>query len=205
MKKFRDAVQVNPKLKDRPELDALRKALLKEPLEFFRQLRDQLQADSDTRPETLARLADANFDLAYTTAEIGSIPDAIRSYAESITILERLVRENPTVAAYQRDLAASCNNVAALLNASGHMAEATELYQRVLTINKRLACEHPTVAEYQKGIAHAYNNISLLLRDMGHAAEALESQQRALAIREQLGTRASRRRSLSARPGREPP
>ena len=51
VKKFRDAVQDNPELKNRRELDALRKALLKEPLEFFRALRDQLQSDRDTRPE----------------------------------------------------------------------------------------------------------------------------------------------------------
>ncbi len=37
MKKFRDAVQANAELKNRHELEALRKALLKEPLEFFQQ------------------------------------------------------------------------------------------------------------------------------------------------------------------------
>ena len=64
VKKFRDAVQANAELKNRPELDALRKALLKEPLEFFRKLRDQLQSDRDTRPEALAKLAGADLDLA---------------------------------------------------------------------------------------------------------------------------------------------
>jgi eukaryotic-like serine/threonine-protein kinase len=60
VKKFRDAVQANPDLKRRPELDVLRKALLKEPLEFFQRLRDQLQADRSTRLEVLAKLAGAN-------------------------------------------------------------------------------------------------------------------------------------------------
>ena len=59
--KFRDAVSANPELKNRPELDALRQALLKEPLEFFRKLRDQLHTDRDTRPETLAKLASIQF------------------------------------------------------------------------------------------------------------------------------------------------
>ena len=36
-------------------------------MEFFRQLRDQLQSDRDTRPDALAKLADANLDLADTT------------------------------------------------------------------------------------------------------------------------------------------
>ncbi len=90
VKKFRDAVQANPELKNRPELDALRKALLKEPLEFFRKLRDQLQTDRDTRPEALARLASAAFDLATLTDEIGDKQDALQSFQESLKIRERL-------------------------------------------------------------------------------------------------------------------
>ena len=63
VKKFRDAVANEPELKNTPSLEALRKRLLKEPLAFFRALRDRLQADRDTRPESLARLAEASFDL----------------------------------------------------------------------------------------------------------------------------------------------
>jgi serine/threonine protein kinase len=87
VKKFRDVVQDNPALKNRPEFDSLRKVLLKQPLEFFRELRDQLQSDRDTRPGTLAKLADANLDLARTTREIGSAADALWSCAEAIAIL----------------------------------------------------------------------------------------------------------------------
>ena len=63
VKKFRDAVQANTELRDRPELEALRKARLKEPLDFFRKLRDQLQAGRDTRPEALAELGRGKFRL----------------------------------------------------------------------------------------------------------------------------------------------
>ena len=63
VKKFRDAVANEPELKNTPSLDGLRKRLLKEPLAFFRSLRDRLQADRDTRPDSLARLATASSDL----------------------------------------------------------------------------------------------------------------------------------------------
>ena len=76
VKKFRDAVQSNAELKNRPELDALRKVLLAEPLEFFGKLKDELQSDRDTRPDALAKLAGAGRDLAITTEEIGRVPDA---------------------------------------------------------------------------------------------------------------------------------
>ena len=67
VKKFRDAVADNPELKNNPALESLRKTLLKEPLAFFKALRDRLQADRDTRPESLARLAQASFDLGDLT------------------------------------------------------------------------------------------------------------------------------------------
>src|SRR5262249_44351837 len=62
VKRFRDAVADNPDLKNKPALESLRKTLLKEPLAFFRSLRASLQADGDTRPESLARLALAAHD-----------------------------------------------------------------------------------------------------------------------------------------------
>ena len=95
VKKFRDAVQSNAELKNRSDLDSLRKVLLAEPLEFFGRLKDELRSDRDTHPDALAKLAEAGRDLAITTEEIGRVPDAIRSYSESIDILERLVREQP--------------------------------------------------------------------------------------------------------------
>jgi tetratricopeptide (TPR) repeat protein len=186
VKKFRDAVTANPELKNRPELDALRKALLKEPIEFFRKLRDQLQADGDTRPEALASLAGANLNLATTTREIGSIPDAVRSFGESIAIMERLARDHPTVARYQRDLAVCCNNLGNLLTDTARLNEAMSAHQQALPIRQRLAHDHPTVIEYQSDLAASRINIGQLLSKMGRRDEALESNRTALEILERL-------------------
>ena len=56
-----------PVLKNNSALGELRKKLLKEPLRFFKSLREQLQADNETRPETLARLANAAHAYAHLT------------------------------------------------------------------------------------------------------------------------------------------
>ncbi len=56
VKKFRDAVANEPVLKDNPELDALRKRLLKEPLAYFRALRERLQARPRYPPRILCRV-----------------------------------------------------------------------------------------------------------------------------------------------------
>ncbi len=53
VERFRDVVVEEPVLKNNPALEELRKKLLKEPLAFFQSLREQLQADKDTRPEAL--------------------------------------------------------------------------------------------------------------------------------------------------------
>ena len=102
VKKFRDAVANEPTLKQNPGLDALRKRLLKEPLTFFKMLRDQLQKDHDTRPESLARLASATFDLGSLSTEIGDQQDAVKAYEESLLIREHLASEHRSDVSIQR-------------------------------------------------------------------------------------------------------
>ena len=53
VKRYADVVRETPALRDDPELAKLRAKLLKEPLDFFRGLRDRLQADRETRPDSL--------------------------------------------------------------------------------------------------------------------------------------------------------
>jgi serine/threonine protein kinase len=202
VKKFRDVVQDNPELKNRRELELLRKALLKEPLEFFSALRDQLQSDRDTRPEALARLAGANLDLARTTGEVGSAVDAIQSCTESITVLERLTRLYPAVAAYRGELARSLHALANLYFKTGQITGALESWQRAATIFERVVAEHPANTEYQRDRAKSLHNISLVLYQTGRLAEALESHRQTLAIQEQLArddpTNAENWRALAA-------
>jgi serine/threonine-protein kinase len=186
VQKFRDAVQANSELKNRPELDSLRKELLKEPMEFFRKLRDQLQADRDTLPDALAKLADATLDLASTTREIGSIDDAVRLQAEVLAMRERLARDHPAVAKYQRDLAESHRELGALLTNTGRPVEAMQSLRQALAAEARLVHDNPTVAQYQSDLAKIHNNTGVLLGNVGQIADALESHQRALEIRTRL-------------------
>jgi tetratricopeptide (TPR) repeat protein len=186
VKKFRDVVAANSELRNRRDLVALRKELLKEPQEFFRTLRDQLQADHDTRPEALASLAAANTDLAGTTILVGSIADALPSYTESLAIRERLARDHPTVARYQRDLAESLNALGNMLNNMGRPAEAMESFGRALAILDRIARDHPAALDYQRDLARAHNDLGVLLSNAGQQVEALESHRKALAIFQKL-------------------
>ena len=95
VKKFRDAIVNEPELKASPALESLRKRLLKEPLAFFRTLRERLQADQDTRPDSLNRLAAACFDLVLLTNEIGDKRDALLEYRDALAIHQKLETQTP--------------------------------------------------------------------------------------------------------------
>jgi tetratricopeptide (TPR) repeat protein len=182
VQKFRDTVQTNRGLKNHPELERLRKDLLKEPLEFFRKLRDQLEADRDARPESLAKLAEANFQLAKTTADIASVADAVQSYSESIVIRERLAQQFPMVPEYQQDLARSYSNLGLVRRDIGQPDEALKSFRKALAIQQRLALTNAAVAAYRRDLALSHINIGGVLHDTGRPVEALESYRNALEI-----------------------
>ncbi len=186
LKRFRDAVIEEPKLKNIPELEGLRKRLLKEPLAFYRNLRHRLHADNDTRTESLARLADASFALGHLTNEIGDKQDAVIAYQESLAIRRRLADAQPFVTEFQRDLAASYNNMGVLLSETGKPSGALKSHQAALGIREKLAEANPSVSEIQSDLALSHANIGRLLRATGKPAEALKSDEAALAIRRRL-------------------
>jgi serine/threonine protein kinase/tetratricopeptide (TPR) repeat protein len=186
VKRFRDAIASEPELKNTPALDALRKRLLKEPLAFFKNLREQLEADNDTRPEALARLASAAFDLGNITNEIGDKRDAIRAYDSAREIQERLAREHPTVTAYGQELAMTYDNLGLLLRETGDPAGSRREHEAAREIFERLAREHPTVTAYAQELALTHNNVGFLLRDTGDLAGARRSMEAAREIQERL-------------------
>jgi eukaryotic-like serine/threonine-protein kinase len=186
VKRFRDVVVEEPVLKNNPALEALRKKLLNEPLAFFRSFREQLQADKETNPDALARLASAAHDYAHLTQEIGDIEDGLRSHVESLAIWQELVRDHPAKPNYWRGLAAIEHCRGNMLSATGHSEEAMESYAKALAIWERLARENPGVTEFQRELAVSHNGIGNLKSATGRPAEALESYGKALAIWDRL-------------------
>jgi serine/threonine protein kinase len=186
VKRFRDAVANEPELMNSPQLEVLRKKLLKEPLAFFRALRESLQADGDTGPEALARLAQASFDLGSLTDLIGDREDALTAHREALAIRQQLADANPAVTQLQSDLAHSHNHVGVLLRATGKPAEALKAYESALAIQQKLADTNPTVTQFQSDVAANHHNLGNLLSATGKPAEALKAYESALAIDEKL-------------------
>jgi serine/threonine-protein kinase len=186
VQRFGEVVSKNPDLKNRPELDSLRKQLLKEPLSFFKSLRTRLLDDRETRSEALASLASACFELGRLTDEIGDKQDALTVYRESLAIRQKLADANPTNAQFHRDLGHSENDIGSLLRETASATEALRSYERARAIRQRLADANATVAEFQSDLAASHNNIAVVLTATGSPAEALRSYERARAIRQRL-------------------
>ena len=138
VQRFRDAVANNRDLKNNPALESLRKTLLKEPLAFFGSLRASLQADSDTKPESIIRLADAAHDYAHITDEIGDKEDSLRGHAESQAIWERLARVYPQNIEFQAGLAKIYFCQGKLLGDTGKLVEAKKSYESAVAIYEKL-------------------------------------------------------------------
>ena len=186
VRRFGDVVRGTPELKDNPALAPLRAALLKEPLAFFKRLRDRLQADRETAPDSLSRLAAASSDLGKLADEIGDKQDALRAYGESLATLERLAQGGTSDIQLWRHLAGSHNNIGELLRATGRPAEAMASFGRGLAIRERLAREDPSVAEFQRDLAGSHNGVGIHHAGAGRPAEAMASYGRAAAIQERL-------------------
>jgi serine/threonine protein kinase/tetratricopeptide (TPR) repeat protein len=186
VRRFGDAISKNASLKDNPALDSLRKDLLKQPIGFFKTLRDRLQADRDTRPESLHRLGGAAFDLAYLTSEIGDREDSLAGYRESLSIFRKLADAHPRVADYRSDLGLAHNNVGLQLHDTGRTAEALSELEAALAVRQELADAHPEVDGYQGDLASSYNNLGVTLKDIGRPAETMKAYRAALAIRQKL-------------------
>jgi serine/threonine-protein kinase len=186
VERFRDVVVEEPVLKNNPSLEALRKKLLKAPLDFFKLLREQLQADKETSPLALARLARAAHEYAHVTGEMGDIQDALRSHVESLAIWEKLVREHPARIDYQRGLATIENCRALILLDTGHPDQALVSYGNSLAVRELLARENPRVASFQSELALTYINVGNLQHKTGHPDQAMEFYNKALAIQELL-------------------
>ena len=85
---YHRSVSENLDVKNRPELGPLRQELLQAPLEFYGQLKKDLQDNGEGRPETSAKYAEAVVGFAQITALIGSEPDAIAAYQHAIEVLD---------------------------------------------------------------------------------------------------------------------
>jgi serine/threonine protein kinase len=186
VKRFGDVVADNPELKNSPQLESLRKELLKEPLAFFKLLRERLQQEENTRPETLKRLATAAYDLGNLTNSIGSKEDALLAYTEAQSIWDRLALETPGENAYGVMQANNQRGLAVMLHHTGKFPESLAAHEKARSIRAQLVKNSPNDLKLQSALALSHYDCGNLFRAMGKRNEAFDAHRAAQSIRAQL-------------------
>jgi tetratricopeptide (TPR) repeat protein len=79
----------------------------------------------------------------------GNLPQALKSYRDSLTIADQLAKSDLGNAGWQRDLSVSYEHVGDVLVAQGNLPEALKFYRDGLTIMVRLAQLDPGNAGWQ--------------------------------------------------------
>jgi eukaryotic-like serine/threonine-protein kinase len=186
LKMFRTAVESNQDLKGREDLRPLLGAFLKEPLEFFATLRDQLQSSRDTGQKSLDRLAHASLDLGVTLQELGNRADALRAYREALAVWEPLADTYPSSTELQNDLAAGYFKLGSLNRELGQPDEALALHRRSLAIQEKLARNQPATFQSQNQFAESHDAIAVVLQESGRQSDALDSYLKAMTVLQRL-------------------
>jgi serine/threonine protein kinase len=157
VKSFRDAIANNPELRNSPQLEGLRKQLLREPLEYFKHLRERLVSESASSPKALLKLANAQVELGHLLREIGDRSDALTAYTECLATHSRNANAFPTAAEYEMSLAQIQSYIGNAHRDLGHVDEALNSYDRAIEIVTKRKFADLSLAEQLLGAQCQYN------------------------------------------------
>src|SRR5262249_35136213 len=107
-------------------------------------------------------------------------PDkALHLLHEARDLQDKLVRFNPTVSVFQRDLARTYNNIGNvqrkiryLQRKAGNRQQAPDHSQKARDIQAKLVLANPGVTQYQSALAGSYNNLDIVLRELDRSKGA---------------------------------
>ena len=124
-------------------------------------------------------------------ANLGDSAGAIASIGKTIAIFERLVRENPTDPAYERELAVAYNGLGGLYLASGPPDKAVEYIRKSLPMLEALVARDPASRDLRQHVVTAYLGLGKALGspanpNLGDVKGALAAVGKAMAEQERL-------------------
>ena len=119
----------------------------------------------------------------------GKLEPALKSYRDGLAIFEKLAKQDPGNAGWQRDLSVSYNKVGDTQSAQGDLAGALKSYRDSLAIREKLAKQDRGNAGWQRDLSVSYNKVGDVQSAQGDLAGALKSSRDSLAIFEKLAKR----------------
>jgi serine/threonine protein kinase/Flp pilus assembly protein TadD len=150
-----DEVFELPRVLPRSRKLSLKRKLLLQGLEFYKEFADQGGADPEIWSETgrAYRLA------AGIQHVLGRPAEAEQALRQAVGLLERLVQKSPDEARYRAELASSYGALGAALVALGRFREGVDAQRRAVSLLERLKDECPAVTDYRALLADAYRNL----------------------------------------------
>jgi hypothetical protein len=114
-------------------------------------------------------------------SETGDPDEARKAYEQALKILERLVRDNPTVTGYAHDLGTTYHSLGFLFSDSGHPDEARKALEQALKIREPLVRDHTEMPDYASDLGGTLNNLAQLDLRSQRFAEARDRLREAIA------------------------
>jgi tetratricopeptide (TPR) repeat protein len=119
-------------------------------------------------------------------AGLGQLEPAVGELRQAVALGEGLARQDPSNAAWQRDLSVSLERLGDVQRAQGDLAGALESFRNSQRIFERLARQDPSNAAWQRDLSVSHNKLGDVQLAQGDLAGALESFRKGLQIRERL-------------------
>lgn len=165
-----------------PGAEALRRRVLEDSLEYYRDFVARAGGDS-----SLQR------DLAVTYAKIGAVSEqtgdrneALDAFNRAREVFEQIVRERPDDHDAKSDLALCRNNIALILAREGKTDAALESYRKAIDAQRELVKRFPENEQYRGDLALSCQNLSLLEHQTGNDEAAGKACMEAIGIEEGL-------------------
>ena len=109
----------------------------------------------------------------------GNLPEALKSYHDSLAIRDRLAKSDPGNAGWQRDLSVSLQQGRRRAGGAGRPRRRAEILSRQPRDRDRLAKSDPGNAGWQRDLSVSYDKVGDVLVAQGNLPEALKSYQAA--------------------------
>jgi tetratricopeptide (TPR) repeat protein len=143
-------------------------------------------AGEDKSPEFLRQRSVMFHNQGDVLLAQGDLAGALKSYRDSLAIFEKLSKQDPGNAGWQRDLSVSYDSVGDVQSAQGDLASALKSYRDSLAICEKLSKQDPGNAGWQRDLSLSYDRVGDVQRAQGDLTGALKSYRDSLAICEKL-------------------
>ena len=117
---------------------------------------------------------------------LGDLEAALKSYSESLSIIEKLLQSDQNNTELRRDMSVSHNKIGNVRIAQGDLRGALSSYSSSLAIAEGLVKSDPSNMEWQHDLSVSYDNIGDVQLKQGNHEEALNAYSRSLVISEKL-------------------